>query len=170
MLFGSERKFPMSPRDNKRKPFVALGLTASLFALPFVTAIVFVNSAAASSPTNALVVTGALKGTLKIGPKSTCDASTHGVQLSGFTTSLSSTKYKKWSVTVSVAKPGTYTKFKFGGSSSFALESGGLNAWVATSGTMTIKTSTGTVNLTLGAHEGSATGTVYVKGSWRCKS
>lgn len=160
----------MSPRDNRRNALAALGLTASLFALPFVTAIVFANSAAASSPTNALVVTGALKGTLKVGPKSTCDASTHGVQLSGFTTSLSSTKYKKWSVTVSVAKPGTYTKFKFGGSSSFALESGGLNAWVATSGTMTIRASTGTVNLTLGAHEGSATGTVYVKGGWSCKS
>ncbi len=170
MLFGSERKFPMSPRDNRCKALAARGLTVSLFVLPFVTAIVFADSAAASSSTNALVVTGALKGTLKIGPKSTCDASTHGVQLSGFTTSLSSTKYKKWSVTVSVAKPGTYTKFKFGGSSSFALESGGFNAWVATSGTMTIKASTGTVSLTLGAHEGSATGTVYVKGGWSCKS
>ena len=62
--------------------------------------------------------------------------------------------------------------------SSFVLQSG-LNGWVATSGSFTIRGKSGTegaaqlgetvtANITLGAHEGSATGTVYVKGSWKC--
>jgi hypothetical protein len=44
----------------------------------------------------------------------------------------------------------------------------GLNGWVATKGTMTLGINSGKVNLTLGAHEGAASGTVYVKGSWKC--
>jgi hypothetical protein len=126
-------------------------------------------SASASGSTNALVFTGALTGTLKIGPNSGCDSSANGVTLSSFTTSLSSKKYKTWSITVYVNKPGTYTKFKLL-KSSFVLETSNLTAWVATSGKMTVTSHSGTVNLTLGAHEGAATGTVYVKGSWNCKA
>jgi hypothetical protein len=44
----------------------------------------------------------------------------------------------------------------------------GLNGWAATKGTMTLGNNSGKVNLTLGAHEGTASGTVYVKGSWKC--
>ena len=124
--------------------------------------------ASASGSANALVFTGALTGTLKIGPNSGCDASANGVTLSSFTTSLSSKKYKTWSITVFVNKPGTYTKFKFL-KSSFVLRRN-LTAWVATSGKMTITSHSGTVNLTLGAHEGAANGTVHVKGGWNCKT
>jgi len=35
-------------------------------------------------------------------------------------------------------------------------------------GTMTLGNNSGAVNLTLGTHEGTASGTVYVKGSWKC--
>jgi hypothetical protein len=125
--------------------------------------------ASASGSTNALVFTGALTGTLKIGPNSGCDASANGVTLSSFTTSLSSKKYKTWSISVFVTKLGTYMKFKFL-KSSFVLETSNLTAWVATSGKITITSDSGTVNLTLGAHEGAATGTVHVKGSWNCKA
>jgi hypothetical protein len=43
-----------------------------------------------------------------------------------------------------------------------------LNGWGATKGTMTLGNSSGKVNLTLGAHEGSASGIVHIKGSWKC--
>ncbi len=125
---------------------------------------------ASSSPSSSLVVTGAMKGTFKLGPKSSCVASSRGALLSSFTSSLSSTKYKNWTVDVTVAKPGTYTSFKSiedGGSSHFVLESG-VNAWVATSGKMTVKANSGSADVVLSAHEGNASGTVTVKGSWRC--
>ena len=165
----------MSLRETRRNAVAAVALTAALASSPLIAVSVLSGAAAAaaaaaaSTTTNSLVVTGALKGILKVGATTTCDASVHGAQLSSFTTSLSSTKYKHFSVTASVPKAGTYTKFTFGGSSSFVLQSGGLNAWVATSGTMTIKATSGTVNLTLGAHEGSTSGTLYVKGGWSCK-
>jgi hypothetical protein len=163
MKFFEKKDSCTSPRGTSK---VAIG-AVPLLALAL--AIGPAAGASASGSANALVVTGALTGTLKIGPNSGCDASANGVTLSSFTTSLSSKKYKTWSVTVFVAKPGTYTKFKFL-KSSFVLETSNLTAWVATKGTMTITSHSGTVNLTLGAHEGAATGTVHVKGSWRCKT
>lgn len=57
------------------------------------------------------------------------------------------------------SSPGTGT--------SVLLESG-LNAWVSTSGTLTIKATSGKVNVTLGDHEGAATGKLSIKGSWSC--
>jgi len=82
-------------------------------------------------------------------------------------TKLSPSKVTNWSLTVIYPGNGTYKKFVFGGKASFVLQSG-LNGWVATSGSFTIHGKTATANLTLGAHEGSASGTVYVKGAWNC--
>ena len=55
----------------------------------------------------------------------------------------------------------------FGGKDSFVLQSG-LDGWGATSGSFTVRGKTGSVDLTLGAHEGGASGIVYVKGAWSC--
>ena len=93
---------------------------------------------------------------------------------------LSRPRPGNWSLSLVFPGNGTYKSFVFGGKDSFVLQSG-LNGWVATHGAFTIHgknggerggnvqlDETGTVNLTLGAHEGGATGTVYVKGSWKC--
>lgn len=125
-----------------------------------------VVSASASS-TNFFQVSGALSGTLKIGPVTECSGSTNNAQLSSFSTTLSSKKYKKWSITISLTKPGAAAKKFNSSTATFVLQSG-LNGWVATKGTMTLGNNSGTVNLTLGAHEGTASGTVYIKGSWKC--
>jgi hypothetical protein len=71
------------------------------------------------------------------------------------------------SITISLSKPGAAAK-KFNSSTATFVLQGGLDGWVATKGTMTLGINSGTVNLTLGAHEGSASGTVHVKGSWKC--
>jgi len=128
------------------------------------------GSATASTTTSgSLVFTGALKGTLKLGSNSGCDASTNGVTLSSFTTTLKSKKFKTWSVTVYVTKLGTYKKFAFG-VDSFVLDTSNYTGWVATKGSMTVIATSGSVNLTLGGHEGEATGTVHVAGTWNCGS
>jgi len=127
------------------------------------------NATASTKTSGSLVVTGALKGTLKLGANSGCDASKHGVTLSSFTTTLPSKKFKTWSVTIYVTKLGTYRKFAFL-KDSFVLGTSNNTGWVATEGSMTIIKHSGTVNLTLGAHEGEATGTVHVAGTWICAS
>ena len=137
-----------------------------LLAMVSVSMIVPVASASAST-TNSLVVSGALSGTLKIGATTSCSGSTTNAQLSSFSTTLSSKKYKKWSITISLTKPGAAAKKFKSSTATFVLQSG-LNGWVATKGTMTLGNNSGKVNLTLGAHEGTASGTVYVKGSWKC--
>jgi len=135
-----------------------------------VTAVVFVpaGSASASTTRNALTFSGALKGTLKIRATTTCDSGPHGTNLSGFASKLSPSKATNWSISLTYPGNGTYKSFVFGGKASFVLQSG-LNGWGATKGSFTIRGKTGTVNLTLGAHEGSAKGTVYVKGGWSCR-
>jgi hypothetical protein len=124
--------------------------------------------ASAAGSKNSLVVSGALSGTLVLSRTSTCDLSSTGGQLSGFSTSLSTKKYKNWSVTYQSAKLGTNMKFS-SPPESFVLQSG-LNGWVATSGTITVTASSAKVNLTLKNHEGTASGTVHVKGAWTCKN
>lgn len=148
-----------------RQAKVAL-FAVPLLALTLVSMIVPVASASASN-TNSLVVSGALSGTLKIGPVTECSGSTKYAQLSSFSTTLSSKKYKKWSITISLTKPGAAAKKFNSSTATFVLQSG-LNGWAATKGTMTLGNNSGKVNLTLGAHEGTASGTVYVKGSWKC--
>ena len=123
--------------------------------------------ASAAGSKNSLVVSGALSGTLVLGRTSTCDLGSTGGQLSGFLTSLSTKKYKNWSVTYQSAKPGANMKFS-SPPDSFVLQSG-LNGWVATSGTITVTASSAKVNLTFKNHEGTAKGTVYAKGAWTCK-
>jgi hypothetical protein len=162
----------MSMFSDANHRFKQLALCSVAFGLAVTAPLLFSagGASASNSPTSSLVVTGAMKGTLKLGPKSYCLAGSNGVTLSAFTTSLSSTKYKHWTIDITVAKLGTYTSFKSlenGGTSHFVLESG-VDAWVATSGTMTIKADSGTANVVLAAHEGTASGTVSVKGSWSC--
>ena len=123
--------------------------------------------ASAAASKNSLVVSGALSGTLVLGKTSTCDLTSTGGQLTAFATSLSTKKYKNWSVTYQSAKPGANMKYSFP-SDSFVLQSG-LNGWVASSGTITVTASSAKVNLTLKGHEGAASGTVYVQGAWTCK-
>ena len=123
--------------------------------------------ASAAGPSGKLAFSGALSGTLVLGPTSGCDASTNGVTLSSMTGHLSSKKFKTWSVTVYVTKVGTYSSFKFL-KDSFVLDTSNFTGWVATKGTMTITSTGGRVNATLAGHEGQASGTLKVKGSWQC--
>ena len=117
--------------------------------------------------TNTLVFSGALKGTVASPNKlSVCDVGTGGMQWP-LDATLSPSTAHNWSLTLIYQGNGTYKKFVFGGKDSFVLQSG-FNGWVATSGSFTVHGKTGTADLTLGAHEGSATGTVYVKGGWTC--
>jgi hypothetical protein len=127
------------------------------------------NATAATKTSGSLTFTGALKGKLKLGPNSGCDASDNGVTLSSFTTTLPSKKFKTWSVTVYVTKLGHYKKFKFL-TDSFVLGTSDLTGWVATNGSMTVIAHSGTVNATLDGHEGLATGTIHVTGTWICGS
>ena len=120
-----------------------------------------------ATTTNSLVVSGALSGTLKIGPVTSCSGSTTSAALSSFSGKLASKKYKNLSITISLTKPGAAAKKFNSSTATFVLQSG-LNGWAATKGTMTLGNNSGKVNLTLGAHEGTASGTVYVKGSWKC--
>jgi hypothetical protein len=125
------------------------------------------NAFGAATSSGSFVFTGALKGTLKLGPNSGCDVSANGVTLSSFTTILPSKKFKTWSVTIYVTKLGSYKKFKFLGDS-FVLDTSNFTGWVAATGTMTVSATSGSVNATLSGHEGEATGTVHVKGTWNC--
>ena len=144
---------------------VALGAVTLLSMASFSTIVPALSASA--STTNSLKVSGALSGTLKIGPTSSCTGTTKYAQLTSFTTTLSSKKYKNWSITISLTKTGAAAKKFNTSTATFVLQSG-LNGWVATKGTMTLGNNSGAVNLTLGAHEGAASGTVYVKGSWKC--
>lgn len=147
--------------------FAKVALVAlPLLAMASVSMIVPAVSVSAST-TNSLKVSGALSGTLKIGPVSSCTGTTKYAQLSSFSTTLSSNKYKNWSISISLTKTGAAAKKFSSSTATFVLQSG-LNGWAATKGTMTLGNNSGKVNLTLGAHEGTASGTVYVKGSWKC--
>lgn len=149
---------------SARRFFVA---AAPLMATAALSLAVPASSASAATPTNSLVVTGALSGTLKLGPTSSCSGTSGYASLSSFATTLSTKKYSKWSITITLAKHGAAAKKFNSSTATFVLQSG-LNGWVATKGTMTLGNGSGSVNLTLGAHEGTASGTVHIKGSWSC--
>ena len=133
----------------------------------------------ASAATNKLTFSGALNGTVPSHNVTSCTAGSGGMNWV-LDTPLSPSKATNWSLSLVFPGNGTYKSFVFGGKDSFVLQSG-LNGWVATSGSFTIHgknkgerggsvqlDETVTVNLTLGAHEGGASGTVYVKGGWKC--
>jgi hypothetical protein len=133
----------------------------------------------ASAATNRLIFSGALNGTVPSHNVTSCDAGSGGMNWP-LDATLSPSTARNWSLSLVFPGNGTYKTFAFGGKASFVLQSG-LNGWVATSGSFTIRgknsgerggsvqlDETVTVNLTLGAHEGGATGKVYVKGSWKC--
>jgi len=156
-----------TPRDtvyNKQANCIALGAPAR-------------SVGTVGGAPKALTFSGALRGTVPSQRTSSCTAGSGGMNWPLDTTLAPSTA-KNWSLSLVFPGNGTYTSFVFGGKSSFVLQSG-LNGWVATSGSFTIRGKSGTegaaqlgetvtANITLGAHEGSATGTVYVKGSWKC--
>jgi len=138
-------------------------------AMTAATLAIAVPSASAVTTSGKLTFSGAISGTLTLGVSSGCDASTNGVTLSSMTGHLSSKKFKTWSVTVFVKKPGVYNKFKFL-TDSFVLDTSDFTGWVATKGTMSITATGGSVNATLAGHEGQATGSIKVKGTWKCQS
>ena len=149
---------------NKRTNCIALGAPAK-------------SVGTVGGAPNGLTFSGALNGTVPSQRTSSCTAGSGGMNWP-LDTTLSPSTAKNWSLSLGFPGNGTYTSFVFGGKSSFVLQSG-LNGWVATSGSFTIhgKSATEravqlgetvTANLTLGAHEGGAAGTVYVKGSWKC--
>jgi len=156
-----------SYRPSGRSTKAVLGVAATL-AVIMSGAAVNAATAGAASTNNRIVVSGALSGTLVLGPTTACDIGSTGGQLSAFSTSLSTKKYKNWAVTYQSAKVGANMKFS-SGSGTFILQSG-LNGWSATSGIFSITATSAKVNLTLSNHEGSASGTVHVKGSWTCKN
>lgn len=140
--------------------------TRAAVAVSAVLACALVGAAASSAATRPLTFSGALKGTVPSHNTRSCYAGRGGMQWP-LDTKLSPSKVTNWSLTVIYPGNGTFKKFVFGGKASFVLQSG-LNGWVATSGSFTIHGKTATANLTLGAHEGSASGTVHVSGAWTC--
>jgi len=160
----------VSPIDL-RKAAAALRWTATLLALPLTIAAfptgASAGSVAALTHSGAMTFSGALRGTVKITRLSTCTGSPHGLNWD-LGAKLSPSQATNWSVTIVTQHNGTWKTFHPGQSlPSFVLQSG-LNGWVATKGSLTISGTSGRVSLTLGAHEGSATGTVQVTGSWNC--
>jgi hypothetical protein len=158
-------------RLDLRKAAAALRLTAPLLVLPLAIAAfptgASAGSAAAPTHSGTMTFSGALRGTVKITRLSTCTGSPHGLAWD-LGAKLSPSKATNWSVTIVTTHNGTWKTFHPGQSlPSFVLQSG-LNGWVATKGSLTVSGTSGKVKLTLGAHEGSATGTVQVTGSWNC--
>jgi hypothetical protein len=160
-------------RLDLKKAAAALGRTAPLLVLPLAIAAfptgASAGSAAAQAHSGAMTFSGALKGTVRITRISTCTGSPHGLNWD-LGAKLSPSKATNWSVTIVTTRNGTWKTFHpgpLGSLPSFVLQSG-LNGWAATKGSLTVSGTSGKVNLTLGAHEGSATGTVQVTGSWNC--
>jgi len=149
----------------------ALRLLVPLVALSFAVALLPAASSGAGT-VNVITVSGALKGTLKVVPNINCSSpSSAGGTLAWVKVTLSPRKAAAWSISYRVPKPGTYKRFGMGVGTSFVLETSNFTAWVAAKGTLTVTGKTGaagSANVTLSEHEGSATGTVYVKGSWNC--
>jgi len=158
----------VSPLDL-RKLVAALRRTAPLLALPLAIAAFATGASAAGAAavtnSDTMTFSGALKGTVKIA-RASCTSSPHGLSWV-LGAKLSPSKATNWSVTIVTKSNGTWKTFHPGSLPSFVLQSG-LNGFVATKGSLTVSGKSGAVNLTLGAHEGSATGTVQVKGSWNC--
>jgi hypothetical protein len=151
---------------------MTLALGAALALLVFA-------GAAGASAVNILTFGGALHGTVTSHNMSSCDAGSGGMNWP-LDTKLSPSKATNWSLSLTFPGNGTYKSFVSGGDASFVLQSG-LDAWVATSGSFTVHgknhgerggsiqlDETVTANITLAAHEGGASGTVEVKGSWKC--
>jgi hypothetical protein len=158
----------VSPLDL-RKAAAAFRRTAPLLALPLAIAAfptgASAGGAAALTNSGTMTFSGALKGTVKI-TRASCNSSPHGLAWV-LGAKLSPSKATNWSVTIVTKSNGTWKTFNLGSLPSFVLQSG-LNGWAATKGSLTVSGKSGKANLTLGAHEGSATGTVQVKGSWNC--
>lgn len=167
----TERKDTAVSHLDLRRAAAALRRTAPVLALPLAIAAVAAGapagSAAAPTHSGAMTFSGALRGTVKITRLSTCTGSPHGLNWD-LGAKLSPSKATNWSVTIVTQHSGSWKTFHPGQSlPSFVLQSG-LNGWAATTGSLTVSGTSGKVNLTLGAHEGSATGTVHVTGSWNC--
>jgi hypothetical protein len=171
--FSSER-IAMTVRNHESRTFGMLRLLPLVLAVSFAAALLPASGAGAGS-TNAITVSGALKGTLKVVPRVTCSGLNSGQEtLSWNSAKLSPKKAQAWSIIFNkVTRPGTFklvpstilhTKLNV------VLMGGIAYAWVSSAGKLTVGKGgmTGSINATLGLHEGTATGTVYLKGSWKC--
>ncbi|HXZ83232.1 MAG TPA: hypothetical protein VED84_05735 [Acidimicrobiales bacterium] len=159
----------MTDRYREDRTFGVLHRLPLLLAVLFAVALLPASGAGAGS-TNAITVSGALKGTLKIVPNFNCyTVSAHNDTLSWASAKLSPRKAAPWTINIVVPGPGTWKKFAVG-KVYVVLETSGLVAWVSSSGSVTVggKGTTGSINATLGLHEGTATGTVHLTGSWSC--
>jgi hypothetical protein len=150
-----------------------LCLLPVLLALSFAAALIPASSAGAGS-TNAITVSGALKGTLKVVPNVTCSGLSGGQEtLSWNSAKLSPKKAQAWSIVMNnVPRAGKWKIPAAGmGKLDVVLMGGIAFGWVSSSGSLTIGNKsglTGTINATLSLHEGTASGTVDLKGSWNC--
>jgi len=138
----------------------------------------FSPTSASAASGNSFAFSGALTGTLKLVPADDCDGNAGGMTTLGdIVGKLKGSKSGKWTLIVITPKNGTF-KIKpvttdLAGST-VTLETPGKTvalAWDATKGSITVKGSSGSINVTLkGSPESGASGTVKIKGSWACPS
>jgi hypothetical protein len=136
---------------------------------------VLATSGVASAGTNSFTFSGGLTGTLKLVPSVDCGGSAGGeTQLDDIAGKLKGSKSDQWTLIVIAPKNGTFTiKPASTGvtSETVTLETPGKNealSWDATKGSITLKGSTGSLNVTVKGTTGGASGSVKIKGSWDC--
>jgi len=164
----------MTARSHDSRACGLLRLLPLVLGVSFATALLPASSAGAGS-SNVITVSGALKGTLKVVPNMTCSGLNSGQDtLSWNSAKLSPKKAQAWSVIFNkVPRPGTWKLVPstiLSTKVNVVLMGGIAYAWVSSAGKLTIGKggATGSINATLSLHEGTATGTVYLKGSWNC--
>jgi len=133
-------------------------------ALAAATVLAVPMSAGAATAGASFKFSGGEKGSLKV-PSCTINALGSQFDLHG----KLSHRNASWVLTVDVSKPGTYKHFAVNGpigSTSISLEQNG-RIWEATSGTMTMGTTSGSLNVTMKPEDpGAGSRNVKVSGSW----
>jgi hypothetical protein len=161
----------MTVRNHESRTFGLLRLLPLVLVVSFAAALLPASGAGAGS-TNVITVSGALKGTLKVVPNVTCSGLNSGQEtLSWNSAKLSPKKAQAWSIIFNrVPRPGKWKLSTAVDKTNVVLMGGIAYAWVSSGGSVTVGKagSTGSINATLGLHEGVAKGTVYLKGSWNC--
>ena len=164
----------MTVRRHESRTSGLLRLLPVVLVVSFAAALLPASGAGAGSA-NAIAVSGALKGTLKVVPHVTCSGLNGGQEtLSWNSAKLSPKKAQAWSVIFNkVPRPGTYKLVPstiMATKTNVVLMGGIVYAWVSSAGKLTVGKggNTGSINATLSLHEGTAKGTVYLKGSWNC--
>jgi hypothetical protein len=164
----------MKVRNLESRTSSVLRLVPLVLVVSFAAALLPASGAGAGS-TNVITVSGALTGTLKVVPNVTCSGLNSGQEtLSWNSAKLSPKKAQAWSIIFNKVtgsgtwklSPSTILSPKL----NVVLMGGIAYAWVSSAGKLTVGKAgaTGSINATLGLHEGMATGNVYLKGSWNC--